>query len=218
MEVGGQRDQFSARTTINGWLPIHQQNRGGNLTRGALPASANGHRDQGDCGDPKDQGQTALVPRRSFVAWLVARSHIWIAMAVVGIGSGARQTNRHPVMENRAHARRFFWRLRRRLGRRRIICDRKRTRRLLILAEGIKSETCHGEESKQHALRCNRYVHNKYLEIPEFDGHCRNRVVPGKLFRGRNGDFFGSARFGRGRCHGKGTWQTGRADVDTGFA
>jgi hypothetical protein len=40
MEVGGQQDRLSAGTAINGWLPIHEEDRGGNFSRGALPAAA----------------------------------------------------------------------------------------------------------------------------------------------------------------------------------
>src|SRR2546423_6034177 len=89
-----------------------------------------------------------------------------------------------------AHAGRFFWRLRGGLGRRRIIVGRQRTRILLVGAEGTQSESCDSQESKQDALHCNRYVHNKYLKIPGVDGDCRNRGVAGKLFRRENRDFF----------------------------
>jgi hypothetical protein len=55
MEVGGQRDQFSARTAFNGWLPIHEENRGGNFSRGALPASALGGNENDSGNQPKWQ-------------------------------------------------------------------------------------------------------------------------------------------------------------------
>jgi hypothetical protein len=195
VEIRRQRGHISMRTAIDYGLSIHKENRGGDFSRGTFPATRNGRRDKRDEDGPTDQRQTTLVAG-SFVPGFVARARVGVAVPDVRVIGGAGQANDIAVVMHGSFAGGLLGRLRRRT---RCRCfrtgDRERTRFLFRCGKGIKGKAHETEEGKQNTFRCNHNVHNKYLKIPGFDGHCRNRRVAGKLFNGGNRKFFAFRRF-----------------------